>query len=69
MRNWETHDKVVASKDVGGSGIFGSHPPEGTRGEVIETRTGLFDSYATVKFENGYKEEVKTSDLKRHSWW
>jgi hypothetical protein len=26
-------------------------------------RTGLFDSYATVKFENGYTEEVKASDL------
>ncbi len=68
MTNWEKHDEVVAKTDVGG-GIFGSHVPEGTKGEAVETHTGLFESYATVRFENGYTEEVKTSDLKRHSWW
>lgn len=69
MGNWDKDDQVVSRTEVGGSGIFGSHVPEGTKGEVVETRTGLFDSYATVEFDNGYTEEVRASDLGRHSWW
>lgn len=69
MARWNERDEVTASRDVGGSGIFGSHVSEGTRGEVVETREGLLDDYATVRFDNGYTEEVKASDLKRHSWW
>lgn len=68
MGNWENHDQVVANTDVGGSGIFGSHVQQGTSGEVVDTRTGLFESYATVKFANGYTEEVRASDLKKDSW-
>lgn len=69
MTDWEKQDEVVANTGVGGSGILGSHVPEGTKGEVIETRTGLFEDYATVRFENGYTEEVKASELREHSWW
>lgn len=36
---------------------------------MVESREGLLDDYATVRFDNGYTEEVKASDLKRHSWW
>jgi hypothetical protein len=50
-------------------GIFGSHVSKDAKGEVVETREGIFESYATVKFDNGYTEEVKASDLDRHSWW
>jgi hypothetical protein len=69
MADWDKGDEVIAKADLGGSGIFGSHVPEGTRGEVIETRSGLLNDYATVRFENGYTEEVKVTDLRRHSWW
>lgn len=69
MTHWKEHDEVVANTNVGGSGIFGSHVPEGTKGEVVETRTGLFETYAKVRFENGYTEEVKASELDRHRWW
>jgi hypothetical protein len=68
MANCDKGEEVVAKTDVG-SGIFGSHVPEGTRGEVVETRSGLLNDYATVRFENGYTEEVKVSDLRKHSWW
>ncbi len=68
MGKWKKDQEVTANRDVG-SGIFGSHVSEGTRGEVVETREGLLDDYATVRFDNGYTEEVKASDLKRHSWW
>ena len=68
MGKWKKDQEVTANRDVG-SGVFGSNVPEGTKGEVVESREGLLDDYATVRFDNGYTEEVKASDLKRHSWW
>lgn len=69
MADWEKGDDVIANTDLGGSGISGSHVPEGTRGEVVDTRSGLLHDYVTVKFENGYTEEVEASEVNEHRWW
>lgn len=68
MSKWKKDQEVTANRDVG-SGVFGNNIPEGTKGEVVESREGLLDDYATVRFDNGYTEEVRASDLQRHSWW
>lgn len=67
-RRLEAGDRVRAQGAVGG--LFISHVPDNTRGRVTSTRHGVLgDEYATVEFENGYTEEVRTSDLRRDSWW
>ncbi|MFE3178171.1 hypothetical protein ACFXPA_35550 [Amycolatopsis sp. NPDC059090] len=46
--------------------------PAGTDGRVTATRCGIFGGdFATVEFDNGYTEEVPTSQLKQEggSWF
>lgn len=67
-RRYEAGDRV-RNQQAAGSGIFSTVQP-GTRGEVVSTRLGLFgDEYATVQFENGYTEEVRTEHLQRRGWF
>lgn len=67
MSDFDRGDRVSNTSSVGG--LLGGSVPEGTEGRITETRYGLFDSYATVEFDNGYKEEVRTDQLKRESGW
>jgi len=63
----ERNDRVRLTKSV--DGIFTTKVPKDARGVVESTRNGVFTSYATVRFENGRTEEVKTSDLKKLGWF
>ncbi|GGS54493.1 hypothetical protein [Actinokineospora fastidiosa] len=46
------------------------HVPDNTKGEVISTRHGLLGGeYVTIRFENGYIEEVDINTIERRSWW
>lgn len=65
--SYQANDRVRAKNDV--RGIFGTRVPAGTNGHVVSTRSGLFTSYVTVEFENGYTEEVKTSDVTKRGWF
>lgn len=65
--SYQPNDKVRAKNDV--KGIFGTKVPTGTNGRVVSTRGGLFTSYVTVEFDNGYTEEVKTSDVTKRGWF
>ncbi|NKQ59038.1 hypothetical protein HFP15_39970 [Amycolatopsis sp. K13G38] len=66
-RRYETGDRV-RNQRAAGAGAFSTVQP-GTKGEVVSTRRGLLgDDYATVKFENGYTEEVRTENLERRGW-
>lgn len=61
------NDRVIARGAVGG-GLF-KNVPGGTQGRVVSTRSGLLTEYATVEFDNGYTEEVKTSQLDTVRSW
>lgn len=66
-RRYEAGDKV-RNQRAAGSGAFSTVQP-GTKGEVVSTRRGLLgDDYATVRFNNGYTEEVRTDSLERRGW-
>ncbi len=66
-RRYETGDRV-RNQRAAGSGVFSTVQP-GTKGEVVSTRRGLLgDEFATVRFENGYTEEVRTENLERRGW-
>lgn len=66
-RRYEAGDRV-RNQRAAGTGMFSTVQP-GTRGEVVSTRHGLFgDDFATVRFENGYTEEVRTDALERRGW-
>jgi hypothetical protein len=67
MADWDKGDEVVANTSIGG--VFNNHVPSGTRGEVVDSRSGLLDDYVTVRFENGYTEEVKSNEVKEQGWW
>lgn len=65
---YRPNDRVRARDNL--TGAFGGvRVPAGTNGTVVSTRDGLFTSYVTVAFENGYTEEVKKSDLKKLGWF
>jgi hypothetical protein len=66
VARFEQGNRVRARRDVGG--MFGGRVPNGTEGHVVSTRDGVFTSYVTVAFDNGYTEEVKTSDVKKLGW-
>lgn len=66
-RRLQAGDKVRSTISAGG--VLGGAVPVGTVGQVVSTRSGVFTDYATVKFSNGYTEEVKASDLKYESGW
>jgi len=60
----------VRSTGAVGSGAFFARVPAGTRGEVVSTRNGLMGGeYLTVRFDNGYTEDVKRDDIQRDSWF
>jgi len=63
---FNARDRVKVTRDVGG--LFGSRVPRDTVGRVVSTRDGVFHSYVTVAFDNGYTEEVRTTDLSRLGW-
>lgn len=66
-RRYETGDRVRNQRATG-SGMF-STVQSGTKGEVVSTRRGLLgDDFATVRFDNGYTEEVRTENLERRGW-
>ncbi|MEV0065372.1 hypothetical protein [Amycolatopsis sp. NPDC050768] len=66
--SFESGDRVSSRSAVGGA--FFSHVPKGTEGRITSTRSGLFGGdFATVEFENGYIEEVATSELKPEKGW
>jgi hypothetical protein len=68
MANLRKGDDVVAKTSIGG--MFGNHVPSGTHGRVVDTRSGLLDDHVTVEFSNGYREEVKASEVKKQQdWW
>lgn len=65
---YEANDRVRSTKDV--TGTFGGvKVPRGTEGRVVSTRDGIFTSYVTVQFSNGYTEEVTKSSLKKLGWF
>ncbi|MQA12145.1 MAG: hypothetical protein GEU98_27150 [Pseudonocardiaceae bacterium] len=66
-RGYKAGDRV-RNRRATGRGMFSTVQP-GTRGEVVSTRRGLLgDSFATVRFENGYTEEIRTENLERRGW-
>jgi hypothetical protein len=64
---YQAGDRVKITCDV--NGVFTAKVPSGTEGRVVSTRDGIFTSYVTVAFTNGYTEEVKKSDLKKVGWF
>ena len=62
-------DRVKARNAVSGGFLGGTTVPQGTRGRVVSTRDGVFTSYVTVAFDNGYTEEVKKSALSKVGWF
>lgn len=60
-------DRVRSTRPVGG--VFGGAVPAGSFGEVVSTRVGLFDEFVTVRFENGYTEEIRPDLIKREGWF
>src|SRR6266567_4328775 len=60
-------DRVESTKPVGG--MLGGAVRPGTIGEVTSTRTGLFDEHVTVRFDNGYTEDVSPTDIKYKGWF
>lgn len=65
--SFDVGDRVESTRPVGG--MLGGAVRPGTVGEVTSTRTGMFDEYVTVRFENGYTEEVSPSDIKYKGWF
>lgn len=61
------NDRVRVTRDV--SGILFTSVPTNTEGRVVSTRSGLFASFATVRFANGRTEEVNVSDLRKLGFW
>jgi len=49
--------------------VFGSAVPAGSVGEVVSTRRGLSEEFVTVRFENGYTEELKPGVIRYESWF
>jgi hypothetical protein len=64
---FDVGDRVENTRAVGG--LLGGAVRPGTIGEVTSTRTGLFDDHVTVRFDNGYTEEVSPSDIKYKGWF
>lgn len=64
---FQAGDKVESVRGVGG-GII-DRVPAGTPGKVVSTRHGLVAEYVTVEFDNGYIEEVATSEIERERTW
>jgi hypothetical protein len=61
-------DRVRSTQPVGG--LLGRAVPAGSIGHVESSRMGLLgDTYIKVKFDSGYVEEVKASDIKREGWF
>lgn len=61
-------DRVQNTRAIGG--MLGSAVPKGTIGYVRATRASLLgDAYATVEFDNGYREEVRAEDIERKGWF
>lgn len=65
--DYRPNDAVKAQRNLGG--VFGTNVPRGTRGRVVSTREGVFNSYVTVEFANGYTEEVRTDAVRRVRWF
>jgi hypothetical protein len=60
-------DRVRSTRPVGG--VLGGAVPSGMIGEVVSTRLGMFGESLTVRFENGYTEEVEPSMIKYEGWF
>jgi hypothetical protein len=61
-------ERVRSTRPVGG--LLGGAVPAGSIGHVQSSRESLLgELYVKVKFDNGYVEEVKTSDIKREGWF
>lgn len=68
VSSYVANDQVSLKSAVTGV-LGGTKVPAGTRGRVVSTRDGVFTSYVTVSFDNGYTEEVKKADLKKVGWF
>lgn len=65
--SYDVGDRVQNVRRVGG--VLGGAVPEHTIGEVVSTRSGMFDDYVTVRFDNGYTEEVAPEDIEHKGWF
>lgn len=66
---YERGDRVRNNTVIRGK-LGMQHVPDNTKGQVVSTRFGLLGGeYVTVRFENGYTEEVKIAEIERRSWW
>lgn len=67
MSSYREGERVSNVDETGG--IFGDAVRAGSKGEVVETRHGLLNEYATVQFDNGRTEEINVTNLRRETGW
>ncbi len=67
VTRYERDEVVRATRDLGGT-LF-STVPRGTQGRVVDARRGVLHDYVTVRFANGYTEEVRADAVERLRTW
>jgi hypothetical protein len=66
-RAWRPGDTVHSTISLGG--LLGGTVPAGTRGEVVDVHPGLLGDQITVRFDNGYTEDVPPGTISYDSGW